>query len=1069
MKFCGHCAAQLDAVDDGHNGVLSGAPLGELKQVSILFCDMVDSTAVAERRGAEAMHELIRWFIDTALEEVYRYGGTVPQFSGDGFMALFGVPIAHEDHVRRALLAAVGIRQAISGGGAEAAGREAHQLRLHMGVHTGLVVFGPVGGHLRMDPTVIGDAANIAARLQQAADPGTILISEEMRLLARGYVQTEPAGPLTLKGKTEPIMAHRLIGVSHHFISEDGEASSRPLVNRTGEMDLLCDLLGPVEAGRGMAFSVVGEPGIGKSRLVTEFRGRVVKAMTWVRGQCLSYGTTIPYLLILDVLRNICGIAEADTPETAVNKLRWFLQSIGMDAQQDALPLLRLLGIETRADAPALSSPEAVKEQAFAILRQLFLKSSIRRPLVLILEDMHWIDKLSEEFIGFLAESISIFRILLLATYRPGYRPPWLDQSHADELLVRPLSPADSRDVVRAARPDLETRVTEEIINKADGNPLFLEQLALHAGEAPDDRAIGMVPNTIHDVVMARLDLLPEETKRLLQAAAVIGREFSNQLLRSVWQGANPIEPQLRELARLEFIDEQGGDGSAAYVFRHALTRETAYSSLLERHRRRLHAAVGNAMERHYGERVDEVVEQLAYHFDRSDEAEKAVDFSIQAADKAQRRWANDQALAFFAAADRRLDGMPDTEPNRLRRLDSVLKQADVRYGLAQYNEHLQALERVRGIVEATRDARRRATWYYWSGLLHSVTGSRSEIAIDNCRTAANIAAGNGFQDVEALASACLAQVYITAGRPREAVQAGERALAYFEACGDRWWAARTLWFLSTATVYLGQWATSLQYCRRALEHGAAAKDDPRFRSVEPVGLWRMGFAYIEQGDLENGLKCCDTALALASILPRDTVMAAAVRGYGEVKAGRLDAGIAALRKAVAWLDSSGFRYTYLTNALWLAEGYLRQGDPAGAQTLIQHILDASTAGAFPLAEGRARSLMANCIAAKDRSGAEDQVESSIRIFERVEARNDLAKALFTRAALRQRAGDRETARALLDRAGALFRELGTLDEPRRVLAGLTALDAGEEIPLLGGAAGDRRAAEHSTASIDTQ
>lgn len=1053
MKFCGSCGAPLHTVGDGRDGVLSSAPMGELKQVSILFCDMVDSTAVTQRRGAEAMHELIRWFIDTALDEVRRYGGTVPQFTGDGFMALFGVPVAHEDHVRRALLAAVAIRQAISGGGTPPPLRQPGELQVRMGAHTGLVVFGSIGGRLRMDPTVIGDAANIAAHLQQVADPGTILVSDEMRQLARGYVQLEPVGPLILKGKREPITSYRLISVSHHFIPDDGEVSSRPFVNRTSEMARLHDLVSLVKAGHGQAFGIAGDPGIGKSRLVAEFRSRVGKTMTWVEGRCLSYATTIPYLLILDVLRNICGIAEADAPETAMSKLSTLLKAVGMEARQEAPLLLRLLGIEARGDASALASPEAVKAKAFAILRQLFFKSSLGHRLVLMLEDLHWIDILSEEFLVFLAESVGSSRILLLATYRPTYHPPWIDKSNAAQLTLRSLSRADSLDVVRAARADLETQVTEAIIDKADGNPLFLEQLALHAGEVPDDRLV--VPNTIHDVVMARLDLLPEETKRLLQAASVIGREFSKHLLQSIWQGANPIEPQLRELVRLEFIDERSGDEPAAYAFRHALTQEAAYSSLLERYRRLLHAAVGNVIERLYEGRVDEMVEQLAYHFGRSDEAEKAVDFGIQAAEKAQRRWANSEALAYFNTAIRRLDGMPDTELNRLRRLDSVLKQADARYALSQYNEHLKALEDVRDIIEQTDDPQRRAAWHYWSGLLHSVTGSRSEIAIRHCQQAVNIASGNGLHDVEAFASACLAQVCIIAGRPRDAVEAGDHALAYFEVRGDRWWAARTLWFLSTAAVYLGQWEASLDYCCRGLEHGAAASDDPRFRSVEPVGWWRMGFAYIEQGDLEMGRECCDKALALASILPRDTAMASAVRSYGEVKAGRLEAGIAGLREAVAWLDRSGFRYTYLTNALWLAEGYLRQGSLAGARTLIQHILDTSRANAFPLVEGRACSLMANCLATEDSAGAEHHAESAMRIFARVGARNDLGKAIFIRAALRQRAGDGKTARGLLEKAGGLFQELGTLDEPKRVLAGLNELDSGRLIPLLGGVVSD--------------
>jgi class 3 adenylate cyclase/tetratricopeptide (TPR) repeat protein len=1059
-KFCGQCGVPLaGSVNGGPNTPLH-APAGELKQVTVLFCDVVDSTIIAERLGPEAMHELIRWFIDTALAEVHRYGGTAPQFTGDGFMALFGAPITHEDHVRRALLAALAIRDAVSGTGGGTGGgagtRPPHEFQMRMGIHTGLVVFGSVGGNLRMDPTAIGDAANIAARLQGAADPGTILISEETRQLARGYVRIEPIGPLTLKGKGEPIAASRLLGVSQRLVPDEVTASFRPFVNRTSEMAILNDLARPVEEGRGQAFGIVGEPGIGKSRLIAEFRNRLGEAMTWMEGRCLSYATAIPYLLVLDLLRGLCGIVETDTPEIIAEKLRAALQESGMDSEQDAPLLLHLLGIGPGGDTPVLSNPETVKTKAFEILRQLFINSSRSIPLVLLLEDLHWIDKVSDEFLGFLAENVGGARILLLATYRPGYRPPWLDKSYAGQLPLRPLSRADSFDVVRSARAGLEDPVTEAIVDKADGNPLYLEQLALHAGEARGARAAATVPNTIRDVVMARIDRLPDQTKRLLQTASVIGREFSNRLLRAAWQGANPIEPHLRELIRLEFIYERTGDEHTGYVFRHALTQETAYAGLLESYRRTLHTVVGRTIEDFYQGRTEEVAEQLALHFGRSDEAEKAVDYTVQAAEKAQRRWANSEALAYFDDALRRLDAMPDTEANRLRRIDAVLKQAEVRYGLAQYTEHLQVLEGIRGIVKDTDDPRRRAAWHYWTGLLNSVTGSRSEIAIEHCREAANLASVHALHDIEALAAACLAQVYTIAGLLRNAVEAGERALAYFEARGDRWWAARTLWFLSTAANYLGEWEMSLDYCRRGLDHGAAL-NDPRYRSVQPVAWWRMGSTYIQQGDVERGLQCCDEALALAPILPRDSAMAKGVRGYGQIKAGQFDAGIANLREALAWLGRSGLRYAYLTDALRLAEGHLRRGDTTNAQPLIQDILEVSRASGYLHFEGRASWLMGDCFAAEDSIAAEDYIETAMRILEGVGARNDLAKAMLTRAALRQRAGDDAMARQLLDRARALFRELGTLDEPARVDAAVAALDSGTPIPLLAGAAGDRR------------
>jgi class 3 adenylate cyclase/tetratricopeptide (TPR) repeat protein len=1019
-RFCGQCGASLPAASENEAEALSALAVGELKRVTVLFCDIVESTQIAERLGAEQMHELIRWFLDAGLAEVHRYEGSTPQFTGDGFLALFGAPITHEDHVRRALLAALAVRDAVRSSKSEITTRHHLDLNIRIGVHTGLVVFGAVADDLHMNPTAIGDTTNVAARLQAAAAPGTILISEDTRRLAQGYARVESVGLLTLKGKAEPMACYRLLGVSHRS-AEEIPAVSRPFVNRASEMGLLTNLVRPTAEGRGRVVGIVGEPGIGKSRLIEEFRRHVGDAIAWVEGRCLSYGTMVPYLLVLDVLQNLCGLADNDTPGESISKLHSTLQQAGMDPNEDSPLLLHLLGLRELSGAWALSSPEGVKVKAFETLRRLFIGASRRQPLALALEDLQWLDKISEEFLGFLAEAIAGAPILLVATYRPGYRPPWIDRSYAAQIPLEALSNADSRAVVRSVPAHLEDRVADAIVAKADGNPFFLEQLALNAGEARTPRAAGVVPDTIHDVVMARIDRLPDETKRMLQTASVIGREFSLRLLREVWQGAEPVEPHLREIIRLEFIDEQADTQS--YIFHHALTQETAYGSLLERSRRILHGIIGRSLEM-LSEDRSEVAERLAFHFGRSDAMEKAVDYTILAGEKAQRRWATSDAVAYFDDALHRLTAMPDTGPNRQRRVESVLKQAEVNYALGRYPEQIAALEALGEIIHQSGDPQHRAAWHYWLGFLHSTSGSRPELAIEHCREAAEIASASGLDELNAFAACCLAQAYNVAGRSRDAIEAGERALVKFETQGNRWWAGRTLWQLSTASNYLGEWDASIAYCRRGIEHGVALED----LRLKSAGWYRMGTAYIVKGEVERGLECCNQALALDPI-PRDAAWARVVRGYGKIKGGWLEEGIAELSEALAWFDGSHMRYAHTVGLTWLAEGHLRQGDRAVARPLIEQLLATTRQSGYLHYEGRACWLLADCVATERSEDAEKYNETAIGIFEETDAQNDLGRAMLSRAMLRRNAGDGIAARQLLQRAIEIFEALGTHDE----------------------------------------
>jgi tetratricopeptide (TPR) repeat protein len=799
------------------------------------------------------------------------------------------------------------------------------------------------------------------------------------------------------------------------------------------------DLLAQVEGGHGQAVGIVGEPGMGKSRLLLEFQQNQTKRRaTYLEGRCLSYGRAIPYLPVLDILRNNCGITEVDSTTAIIDKVRYALQEVGMTPEEWAPFLLDVLGVKDGTDRLSALSPEAIKARTFETLRQLSLRGSRRRPLLFAVEDLQWVDRTSEDFFTLLVESLPGAPILFLSTYRPGYRPPWMEKSYSTQIPLQPLSPQDSLSVVQSVlqTPQAHGPLAQVIIAKAEGNPFFLEELARSMGEGSDLPPALPVPDTLQGVIMARIDRLPDRPKQLLQTASVLGREFSLRLLGTVWEGPEPFEPHLRELARLEFLHEQTGPEEPTYVFKHALTQEVAYGSLLERYRRLCHGAVGLGLERLYAGRTDEVVELLAHHFGRSAESEKAVDYAILAAEKAQRRWANIEALAYFDAALKRLEGIPDTEPNRLRRIDAVIKQAEVKFALGRHAEHIQALEGIRDLVAGIADPQRRAAWHYWTGFLHSLTGGRPEVAIAHCREAVSVADAGGFDDTRAFAECCLAQVYTVAGALKDALAAGERALSAFETRGNVWWACRTLWHLSSAANALGEWEQSLEYCRRALDHGRVVND----LRLKVVGWWRTGSTHVQRGDPTAGLRCYEEALALSPI-PFDAAMIGAGEGYGLIKAGQVGQGIAQLAKAVAWFDRSHLRYTRSSWALRLAEGHLRRGERGQARVILEEVLTTCRELGYRHLQGVAERLLGECLIPEDPVAASGHLEAASRTLEEVAARDEVARVLLGQAELRRAVGDPDEARRLLKRALAHFENLGTLDEPPRVRAALAALE----------------------------
>ena len=627
---------------------------GERKQVTVLFRDLAHSTAIAERIGAENMHTLLNRFFELALNEVHRYEGTINQFLGDGFMALFGAPISHEDHARRGVLAAWSLQRALKG--AELGKPYGVECSFLMGLNSGLVVVGSIGDNLRMDYSAIGNTTNLASRLQQQAEPGEILIHETTARLVQGYMRLETLAPVEIRGKTEPVSVYKVVGTlpRRSPVVSRGERTLSQFVGRERELATLEELFAQVEFGNGQVVGIVAEAGQGKSRLLYEFRQRLAgKQITYLEGRCLSYGQTIPYHPVVDILRNNCETTETDSPETVIDKVRSALHKVGMDAEEFSPYLLQLLGVKEQTESISPLTPEAIRTRTFDTLRQMSLQGSQRRPLIFEIEDLHWRDKTSEDYLAFLVESLPGASILLLTTYRPGYQPSWLGKSYATQISLHSLTSQDALNVVHSTRQNvaLADDVAQTIVAKSEGNPFFLEELTRAVIEQGDGETTVEVPDTIQGVLSARIDRLPEVHKRLLQTASVLGREFSPRLVGKIWDGSGSLDALLSELKRMEFLFERTGTGEPVYVFRHALTQDVAYESLLTTRRQTLHTGVGTALETLYPEGLTERSEELAYHFRLGEVWDEAFDYLTRSGDKARQAYANQEAIAFYTQA----------------------------------------------------------------------------------------------------------------------------------------------------------------------------------------------------------------------------------------------------------------------------------------------------------------------------------------------------------------------------------------------------------------------------------
>ena len=712
---------------------VGSAAEGEHKPVTILFCDIVGSTALTERLGSEAMHGLLSRFFELGQAQVERFGGTINKFLGDGFMSLVGVPTAYEDHAQRAALTALAIQERLHHCCDEA---DHPEIKVRMGLNTGRALVGILGEGRSLDYTAVGDAMNVAARLQQLAEPGTIVVSETTARMVARHVRLEPLGPIEVRGRSRPVEAFRITGSLRRSSPVDTQdpPSLTPFLGRSRYLTSLRELFEQACAGEGQAVGIVGEPGIGKTRLAAEFRrSQRDSPATLLEGRCLSYGSAIPYLPLIDLVRAHCAIDEGDEPAVTEMKVAAGLAEVGLDRNEHAPLLLQLLGVPSGTEALADVSAEAVKTRTFETLLEMIVAGARRRPVVFVVEDLHWVDRTSEEFLTSLVDNLGAQPILLLCTYRPGYQPPWAGRSYASQLSLPRLALDDSRELVHALLPSAAVGQAQVVVRRGEGNPFFLEELAraVHGGDGSEEVT---VPETVEGLLMARIDRLGDESRRVLQIGSVLGREFTPQLLQLVWNGPD-LDAHLMELKRLEFLQESAALQEPRYAFKHALIQEVAYESLLSMRRRILHAAAARALETLYRGRLELVADRLAHHWYRAEEAEEATGALSRFAEQAAGAYAHVEASEALRRALSQVDRLPP-ETRARRRAELVLALSRSLYFLGRFAESLELLSEHAHEVEELAEPGLTGPYHFWLAHTYSHLGEGHLEAVRHARQA---------------------------------------------------------------------------------------------------------------------------------------------------------------------------------------------------------------------------------------------------------------------------------------------------------------------------------------------
>jgi class 3 adenylate cyclase/tetratricopeptide (TPR) repeat protein len=1032
------------------------AMAGERKVVTVLFADVANYTGMSEKLEPEEVHQIMDGCFKILMDEIHHYEGTINQFTGDGIMALFGAPVAHEDHAQRACRAALAIQKAMSGYGQKIEKECDIEFKLRIGLNSGPVIVGSIGDDLRMDYTAVGDTTNLASRMQVLARQGSVFVSNNTFKLAGEFFEFDSLGKLAVKGKQEPVEAYELIraGEIETRIEAAAVKGLTRFVGRKNAVVALKEVWDRVKSGAGQVVGMVGEAGVGKTRLLLEFRTRLPQdQFAYLEGRCLHYGSSMAYLPILDILRSFFEIKKEDRDFIIQKKMKDRLLDLDERLANILPPLQDLLSLKVEDKGYLQLEPGEKKLRIFEAIRDLLIREAQRRPLIVAVDDLHWIDKTSQECLGYLIEWLANTRILLVLLYRPEYTHQWGNKSYYSRIGVEQLNIQASAELVQAILADgkVVSELSELILSKAGGNPLFVEELthsllengSIHRKDSQYVLARKTseidVPESIQGIVAARMDRLEENLKRIMQVASVIGREFAFRILQTIMGMRQELKSHLLNLQGLEFIYEKSLFPELEYIFKHALTQEVAYNSLLQKRRQEIHARIGQAIESLYAERLEEFYEALAFHYARSDNKVKAIEYLDMASQKAVELCAAEEALAYFEEAMKLLDELPDDAANQKRRISLLVNQWAAFYLLFRQTEYYDLLTRYEPVAVGLGKPEILGPFYaclgscqWWFGLLGQSVRTLAEAA-RLCEAAGDVErAGNVMMSLQ--------WSYLWMGDYNKVIALKKDVLRLLDMAFNSRTHVLSLAGTSMAYTQMGQW----DLAKKDGHEGLKVAGEYSNNSLASFAAFAIALAHSSENNPGQALDFAELAVRKAPTVA-DKVFSQSGLSWALCRSGQASKGVALGTELIPMFEAVRFVPGEIWETAILAEGFFLTGEYAKATQTIEKALELARRCEMKFFIGWAYRLQGEIALKTNPAQTGDPLaapcfEKSIAILGEIKAENELALAHAGYGRLYKQQGEITQARQYLTQALEIFERLGTLTEPDRVRAELAEL-----------------------------